>query len=542
MGVPSKTAFLGNINRDFEEREVESRAQKLGLGYVNLDTFPVDMDVLKVLPREQAQKGKIFPLSQSGKKLKVAVVDPEKPEALEILNALGEQKELELFLCSQSGLQSALHFYDAELLHKKKVERKISFSEKKNENLSTKISDLAELEKKITSLHAETALSEIELAAVKADASDIHFQPEEKYSTLRFRVDGILHDVFHMDSETHRKIVTRIKYEAGMRSNVSDIPQDGHMGFEANARKIDLRISTLPTPFGESVVMRILDSERGVKTFTELGFSQHARDKILSALHNKHGLILVTGPTGSGKTTTLYSMLSEINSPDKKIVTLEDPIEYQLPGISQSQVNEKKEYNFETGLQALLRHDPDVVLVGEIRSQQTAKLASEAALTGHVVLSSLHTNSAVGAISRLRNLGLENFNIAPTITAVFAQRLVRKICPHCGEKIDILKDEKTKKAFESIKKALPKEKIPSQIMKAKGCEKCSHTGYMGREAICEAFLMTDKVRKMVLEGKSEMEILAHLEAQDHFLTLFEDGLLKVIQGETTLEELYRVAS
>jgi type II secretory ATPase GspE/PulE/Tfp pilus assembly ATPase PilB-like protein len=540
MSDDSKVAFLGNINRDFEERETESRAQKLGLGYVNLDTFPLDIDALKILPRHKSKEAKIFPLSQSRKKVKLAVVDPQNSITCEVIQSLEKEKTVELFLCSEGGFRSVFKAYDTDMLYKKTVERKTSFSEKENTNLSKKIADLAELENKIASLHAETALGEIELSAIKADASDIHFQPGEKNAILRFRVDGILHDVLHMDGETHQKIITRIKYEAGMKSNISDIPQDGHSRFRVNNRSIDLRISTLPTPIGESVVMRLLDSERGVKTFSELGLSPHIQDDISSVLQTKNGLILVTGPTGSGKTTTLYSMMSEINSSDKKIVTLEDPIEYQIPGISQSQVNEKKEYNFETGLQALLRHDPDVILVGEIRSQRTAKLASEAALTGHVVLSSLHTNSAIGALSRLRNLGLENFNIAPTITAIFAQRLIRKVCPHCKTQESFSQNPTVKKAIQRIKKVLPDQSIPSSLVRSQGCEKCSHTGYMGREAICEAFLMSDEIRNMILEEKSELEMEAYLKEKTRFLSLFEEGLLLVLKQKTTLEELFRV--
>ena len=235
-------------------------------------------------------------------------------------------------------------------------------------------------------------------------------------------------------------------------------------------------------------------------------------------------------------------MLAQLNLPDRKIVTLEDPIEYHLEGISQSQVDEEREYNFENGFAALLRHDPDVILVGEIRSHDTAHLASEASLTGHIVLSSLHTNSAVGSISRLRNLGMENFNIAPTIDAVFAQRLIRKICPHCASKITLPENPKVKTALENIKKAFPETQIPTEIPKAVGCEKCSQTGYKNRIAICEAFLMTDEIRKMILEEKSEIDILDTLRKKDQFVSLFEDGLLKVLNGDTTLEELFRVTS
>ena len=541
--VTPQSGFLGNIDREFEEREIEKQAKAQKLGYVDFSKFAANPDILKLVSPEDAKNANVFPLSKNGKKLSIAVVNPEDGKTQSFLESLTKEGlEPDVFLCSASGFAEALKSYDSEFLKKKEVERTTGFEEKSGANLKEKIKDLSDLEKKLDSLHAETALSEIEVAAINTDASDIHFQPTENGAELRFRIDGVLHNVLEVSAETTKKLVTRIKYEAGMKSNISNIPQDGHRTFEVNGRSIDLRISTLPTPFGESVVMRILDASRGLKSFTDLGFSETAREKIEQSLEQKTGLILVTGPTGSGKTTTLYSMLSQLNLPERKIVTLEDPIEYHLEGISQSQVDEEMEYDFENGFSALLRHDPDVILVGEIRSRDTAHLASEAALTGHIVLSSLHTNSAVGSLSRLRNLGMENFNIAPTISAVFAQRLVRKVCPHCQTKVPLPHSKKIETALEQIQKTSSKIVIPDEIAKAVGCEKCSGTGYKDRMAICEDFIMTDKIRKMVLEEQSEIEILKVLRKNDKFLSLFEDGLMKVFSGETTLEELYRVTS
>ncbi|MCF7905846.1 GspE/PulE family protein [Candidatus Gracilibacteria bacterium] len=533
--------FLGNINREFEEREVEKRARSLGIGYVNLSRFPPNPDALKIIPEEDARTALLFPLEKNGKELSIALADPDKPETKVKIQELENQFQVSLFLASRLGLDQAYEAYKSDFLHKKSVQKKVLFEERSEENLKSKIASLTELKEKINTLPAATALSEIEMSAVHSNASDIHFQPQEQGVTLRFRVDGILHNIFDIVPAQAKKLITRIKYEAGMRSNVSTLPQDGHISFSANNRKIDLRISTLPTPFGESIVMRLLDAERGIQSFTDLGFSEHVRDCILLALREKTGLILVTGPTGSGKTTTLYSMLAELNLPDRKLVTLEDPIEYQLPGVSQSQVDEEKEYNFDNGLAALLRHDPDIILVGEIRTRTTAHLAAEAALTGHGVLSSLHTNSAIGAISRLRNLGLENFNMAPALTAIFAQRLVRNVCT-CATEVPLPNDAKFRAAFERVKKIRPEFETKTTILRAKGCEKCSDTGYIGRMAICEAFLVTDEIRKMILEQKSEQEISHFLNTKSDFLTLFEDGVLKILEERTTLEELYRVTS
>jgi len=541
MDQSKRTTFLGTINREFEEREAQTKAESLGCGYIDLSKFPPNPDALKLVPEEDARLAKILPLEKNGRTLSIALSDPENPETKKKLDDLKSQKfELVFFLSSAAGLESAFDFYNLNSLHKKSVRKETMFEEKSEENLASKIKSLGELQEKINSLPAATALSEIEMAAVHSNASDIHFQPHEKGVTLRFRVDGILHPIFDIPASQAKKLVTRIKYESGMRSNILDIPQDGHSSFLANNRKIDLRVSTLPTPFGESVVLRILDGERGIQSFSALGFSEDIQKKIMHALGQKTGLVLVTGPTGSGKTTTLYSMLAELNLPESKLVTLEDPIEYQLPGVSQSQVDEEKEYNFDNGLAALLRHDPDIILVGEIRTQTTAHLASEAALTGHVVLSSLHTNSAVGAISRLRNLGLENFNIAPSLSAIFAQRLVRRVCS-CASETNLPNDPKFLEAVKRIKETHPEMK-ELKIKKAGGCEKCSHTGYSGRMAICEAFTVTDELRQMILDQKSEIDILTYLRKEQGVLTLFEDGALKVLRGETTLEELYRVTN
>jgi general secretion pathway protein E len=316
-------------------------------------------------------------------------------------------------------------------------------------------------------------------------------------------------------------------------------------------------VSTLPTEGLESVVMRVLDSRKGLKSFTELGFDQFTVDLITRALKRKSGMLLVTGPTGSGKTTTLYAMLKELNSSEKKLVSLEDPVEYHLEGVTQSPVDENSDYSFSNGLKALLRHDPDVILIGEIREATTAKLASEAALTGHVVLSSLHTNSALGAISRLRNLGLESFNIASAINAVFAQRLVRKVCSHCVKKswVDLSDHKRVSVLLKTLEAKYPNLKTSGktkgqhegqtgiflEVPEPSGCEKCSHTGYSGQTAICEALWFTDQLRDAIAKEMGEQGLKELATVQNDSTSLFGDGLKKVILGETTLDEVYRVA-
>ncbi len=545
-GQTSSANFLVQINREQQEQIARHKSQELGLGYVNLKTQAINLDALKLLPVAEAEKLGVIIFDKVGKKLKIALYNPVAKE--EVIQKFAGFS-CEFYLSSRLGIEEALKTYNSDYFHKQKVEVRENIDEGEKV-LEAHLDDFQKLEKTINTMPSEAAIAEIFLLSVAARASDIHFQPEKEEMVVRIRIDGILHNVLKIQLNPAKKIVMGIKYLAGMQSNVSDIPQDGSIVKKINQRSVDLRVSTLPTTKGlESVVVRILDSSRGIKSFSELGFSQNVEKKILRALSRKNGIILVTGPTGSGKTTTLYSMLSELNSPERKLVTLEDPIEYHLPGVSQSQVNEDRNFNFETGFKSLLRHDPDVILVGEVRTLNTAKFAFEAALTGHTVMTSLHANSAVGAISRLRNMGVEDFNIAPTISAVFAQKLVRKLCPHCKISRDYnLQEYNLKKSLKRIQGVYPQTEIKfskdqksAKFYHAVGCSHCSQTGFSGQTAICEAFPVDEKVRKMILDKKSEDEIRKYLFDKTDFLTLFEDGLLKVITGETSLEELIRVA-
>ena len=535
------------VNLEFEEREAQKKAQKLGLDYINIAKFPINPDVLKLVEKDFCEKAKAVPFFRNAKKLKIAVFDSSFKNTKEFVEYMEEKDfEVELFICSKHSLQKAFDVFGSKFLNQKIVEIRSDFDEKEHETFESQFIQFAELEERIKTFPTEKALNEIQIFAIRNKVSDIHLQPNEKNMVLRFRVDGILHDICEIGLEQAKNLVSRIKYESGMKSNIYDLPQDGHLSFIANDRRIDMRISSLPTEYLESIVMRVLDSRKGIKKFSELGFDDKIQEKIQSVIHQKNGMILVTGPTGSGKTTTLYSMLSEINDEAKKIVTLEDPIEYHLQNITQSQVDEKQEYNFSTGLKALLRHDPDTILIGEIREFSTAKLASEAALTGHLVFSSLHTNSAIGAITRLRNLGLESYNISGSINAVFAQRLVRKVCSSCAKKVRIGLDEnsKIKVALDRLKKLypeiIPKAKDASgnfvkqmekdiEVLEPTGCEACSHTGYVGRTVLCEVLILDNVLREKISDGETEFEINNYLLENTNQLSLFEDGIRKVHQ-------------
>ncbi len=532
---------VNEINRDLEERKIQKNARSLGVGYLDVGNYVLEnIDVLRLVDRPDAEQAKLIPFYHQGKLLRVALVDLEKKETKDLLEKLQSQYEVEVFLCSTTGLSEALSQYESHLLNRQSIDLQTSFDEEFEVSLERRNSSFLELEKSIPSLAPEQAVNQIEIEAVRAGASDIHFQPAHNSIVVRFRIDGILHPVASLDRKVALPIISRVKFDAGMQSNVSDIPQDGRMSFEVNGRLIDVRVSAIPTEGVDSVVLRLLDSQKGIQNFEELGFSAPARERLDRVLGQKHGMVLITGPTGSGKTTTLYSILAQLNSVNQKLVTLEDPIEYHLEGVSQSQVNDKRGYDFDTGLKALLRHDPDVILIGEIRAYSTAKMAADASLTGHVVLSSLHTNSAVGSIARLRNLGLENFNIASSLEAVFAQRLLRKVCD-CGQKKPILEDPKLMEYVSRLKKIFPHLKVPTHVVEKVGCDNCFHTGYKGRTVMCEALVLDEKIKKMILNDDSDLAIADYLTSETDFLSIFEDGLLKVLDGETTLEELYRVA-
>lgn len=523
------------------EEQARKRAADAGLSFVDLRHFAIEFDALRLVPKDKADEAHILPFDMSGKKVRIAFYGKLSSEAKKIEEELTAQGyKVEWVLCSLDGFEFAFPQYDSPMLARHTIEVRTDVEEKEDTELTAHLQDFEKLAEKAEKITPQELVNEIELLAVGARASDIHFQPTDKGMAIRIRVDGVLHDVLDLSEKVAHGVVSRVKYDAGMKANVTEVPQDGVINIKVNNRDIELRTSTLPTPKIESVVLRVLDASRGIRSFSELGFMKHNEDKIISSLQRHNGIVLVTGPTGSGKTTTLYSMLAELNSPERKLVTLEDPIEYHLDGVSQSQVDERKGYNFDSGLKSLLRHDPDVILVGEVRTLPTAKLAFEAALTGHTVLTSLHANSSVGALSRLRNMGVEDMNIAPTISAVFAQRLVRRVCKNCCKKVVPEGDPAISKAVERLHKIFPDQQIPEKINEAQGCDMCSHTGYSGQVAVCEAFVIDDNIRKMILDGAFETEIIDYLREKTDFVSLWEDGLLKVLSGETTLDEIRRV--
>jgi len=383
-----------------------------------------------------------------------------------------------------------------------------------------------------------TLLRSLLVSSVVLDASDIHIEPEEERTKLRIRVDGILHDILFFEGKHYKGLLSRIKLVSGLKLNITQKSQDGRFTLLFGKEEIEMRVSTLPSEYGESIAIRILNP-KGLMGLEELGLRKEILDIFNKQIAQPNGMIIVTGPTGCGKTTTLYAALKKIQKSEIKIITIEDPIEYHLEGISQSQVNPKKGYDFATGLQTIVRQDPDVILVGEIRDKETATISLQAALTGHLVLTTLHTNDAAGTIVRLMALGEKPSNIAPALNLAVAQRLVRKVCRHCSSLKAPSKGEEAylKQNLKSLAKRMPKAfKIPE----TKGCIKCNNTGYKGRTGIYEFFLIDDEMEAFIAKSPSIAELRKKAE-QRGMITVKQDGLLKAIEGITTLEEVKRVA-
>ncbi len=542
------TQVLSMINRDAEDKEAQQKAKELYMQYVDVARFPLNPDVLKVITLEDAQKAVVMPFFKTGKTYRFAVADPANADTKAFLEEMMTKGfKVEQFISSRTSIAEGQKWY-ASNQYIKKEEIKNVVSEK-DIQFEKELENMAKLKTELEKLPAEEALNMLNVSAIKAGASDIHYEPDETKCVMRFRIDGMLRQVLEISRDLYVRLANQLKYKAGMKINVASEPQDGRYRFVINDRNIDVRVSSIPLEFGESFVCRVLDSGKKFKTLEELGFSGRALKAVSDCVNLAQGMVLVTGPTGSGKTTTLYVLLTMLNQPDVKVITLEDPIEYHLKGITQSQVNEKRGYTFAGGLRAVLRHDPDVVMIGEIRDNETADVAVQAALTGHVLLATVHTNSAIDTVTRLETIGVSPLMIAPAVSLITAQRLVRRLCEKCVAERPITENERKEygKIIENITEAQPEEgaKIAEDFKKmtvlkaAKGCENCNMIGYRGQLVMSEVLHFDDDLREAVLDKKTPRQLMT-IARKKGFLTLAEDGLLKVLAGQTTFEEVTRV--
>lgn len=539
------TANITQVNREFQEKSTLKRAKDAGLPYIDIAKTPLNPDYLKTLDINVAKVARVIPFFRVGKKIRIAVEEPSRKETANVLEKLkGEGFEVEINLASAAGMDDAFKIYDQTQQYKK-IEIIENVEQKAIKAYEKEIANMADLGQKLEGMTAEEAVNIMNVSAMKTNASDVHYEPAEGTVAVRFRIDGILHKVFEMKPAAYGKMADQIKYQSKLRLNLVTVPQDGRYVFNFNEKKIAVRVSSIPTPYGESFVCRFLPSDKKNLTFEDLGFSGLALTKLQNASKIVQGMILVTGPTGSGKSTTLYSVLSQMNSPENKIITLEDPVEYYMRGVTQSQIDEKNGYTFANGLRSILRQDPDIVMIGEIRDLPVAETAAQAALTGHVVLSTLHTNSALETVPRLVNMGLKRFMVAPSLHTIVAQRLVRKVCKSCSTVEAILQSEQKEfqEVFENLKKIHPGMELdlPTMVPKVHGCEKCSNTGYFGRIVIAEVVTVDNEMKRLILDKASSVDLIAAAR-KEGMITMREDGFLKVKAGMTTLEEVHRVTN
>ncbi len=531
-----------------EENDAKRRAETLGFPYLDLVStkVPTEIDAMKLVPEEDAKKAFIAPLQLVGKKLFIAAFNPLLPATKQILDELSKNYSLQVVVSSKSGLIYAWSYYRFVPVKTKDIAGKVDIDEENLKNLAESIKDLESIRSTIKEFKGQsiTRLLEVILGgALAMRASDIHLEPKEEIGLFRLRIDGILHPAYEEFLQaTYHSIITRIKLLSNLKLNISDRPQDGRFTIGLKDRDIEIRTSIIPSEYGETAVLRLLDPISLKTELKELGWRRDDLEIVQKEIEKPDGLILNTGPTGSGKTTTLYAFLKHVVTSEIKIITVEDPIEYHLDGVSQTQVDPDAGYTFASGLRSILRQDPDIILVGEIRDAETAEISMNAALTGHMVFSTLHTNDAVGAIPRLIDLGSKPQVIGPALSLVIAQRLGRVLCSHCKENIEI--DKKTREKINVFLASLPKRVdinaySAPQIFKPKGCEKCGKIGYRGRTSVFELFSITEEIEQAIYKNPNEIE-LKLLAKKQGMTTMQEDGVLKVLLGITSIEEVERL--
>ena len=524
-----------------EEKDAIQLAQVVNIPYIDLSAYPIDKDVLGLISEEEAKKSGMIPFYLGEKKdLRIGIVDPYNQDAAKIIKDLHKKKyTAKMYLISKNGFKNSLKLYRLIIKPKKEKRGEIGVSKEEYEKIGKEIRNLKDLKEKIESAPMTKIVNLLVAGAVFTDSSDIHMEPEEKDVKLRYRIDGILQDVATFSHEVYTKVVSRIKLLAGLKINISNIPQDGRFAINVGDKKIDLRVSILPTGYGETIVIRLLGTGTTGLKIAELGLRKRDQDILMNKIAQPNGMIITTGPTGSGKTTTLYSFLKQINTPEIKIITLENPIEYRLEGISQTQIDASAGMTFGAALRSVLRQDPDVVMVGEIRDLETADVAAQAALTGHIVFSTLHTNDSSGVIPRLVNMGLRPYTIAPALSGVIAQRLVRRLCNKCCKS-----SKPDKKTIEMLKRDLGKYYPADGVSKLyqalpKGCPACTNTGYKGRIGVYEVFEVNRKIAQLIDSRASSGDIMDAAKEQG-MTTMRQDGLLKAIEGITSIDEVNRV--
>ena len=522
------------------------KSENLKISLKKITVQEVPLETLGMIPEETARHYQMIPLVKKNNTLEVGMVYPEDLKAQEALKFLARQGKFnfEVFLVTPTTFSNLLRQCRTLRREVGKALEELE-AELKGEKLEVRLKTAAEFERLAEEAPITKIVAVILRHAVEGKASDVHIEPTRDRLRVRFRLLGILHSSIFLPLKTHPAVVARIKILANLKIDETRIPQDGRFTTIIDGNSIDFRVSTFPTTLGEKVAIRVLDPAIGLKTFGELGLEKRNLKVVKQAIERPYGLILATGPTGCGKTTTLYAILQVLNKEGVNIVTLEDPVEYFIEGINQSQVRPEIGYDFAVGLRHIVRQDPDIIMVGEIRDQETTSLATHAALTGHIVLSTLHTSNAIGVIPRLIDLGIQPYLIPSTLSIAIAQRLVRKLCDNCKKRGLAKKEVKDLilKEFEGLPSQAKKDfgiPKPLYIWQAVGCKECNNEGYTGRIGLFEILSMTDELADIILKEPSEREISKEAERQG-MVTMRQDGILKVLAGITTIEEVLQVA-
>lgn len=532
----SEESVVESLNTVPEVKLAEAKAKLLNIPFVTLDTVSFSPEALGLVPRAVAERFSLIPFSFDPKTQTLSVAMGN-PVDLEAVSFVREKTGLNIktFAASKVEVDRAVNQqYRQELVGE--VGEALKETEQQGKIKTVDTNQIAQIIKEAPIAKIVSTILEY---AVTSRASDIHIEPQEDRVRIRYRIDGILYDRLSLPKSVQEAVISRIKILSEMKIDEHRTPQDGRFNFKIEDKEVDLRISVLPTVYGEKIVMRLLRKSGGVPSLEDLGLNGSSLRNLETAMLRPHGIIIVVGPTGSGKTTTLYSVLNKLNTTRVNISTLEDPVEYQMPGINQVQVNPAVKLTFAEGLRSFLRQDPNIILVGEIRDSETTELAIQAALTGHLVFSTLHTSNAAGALPRLLDLGAETFLLASTMNAILGQRIVRQICPHC--KTDYTPPPQIVEEMKAVLgKYFPKETKTVKFYKGKGCDNCGGSGYIGRIGIFETLPISEKVASLVLQhadsGTIEKEAIT-----EGMITMKQDGYLKVLQGITTVEEVLRVA-
>ncbi|MEI6420293.1 MAG: GspE/PulE family protein [bacterium] len=542
---------LDEIRKKEEEEVAQLLSKRHNLPYLNLYGIAINTDALRLISEADARSANIAAFNSIGKKLDVGILSPKNELTMQTMDNLDRKGyDIRVFMVSENSLAKAWsHYKDISLAEASRAGA-LEISVKSITDFIATNKTLEDIKKTIADAIAgrgiyrtSVIIEDILAGAITTNASDVHIEPEEGYARVRYRLDGVLVDVLQFDLSTLASITSRLKLVAGMKLNIKDKAQDGRFSIKLPDTEFEIRASILPGAYNESFVLRLLNPKSIQVPLEEMGIEPTLYDALMKEISKPNGMLLNTGPTGSGKTTTLYSFLRKIHTPEVKIITIEDPIEYHLPGIVQTQVDQEKGYDFLAGLRASLRQDPDVIMVGEIRDDETAKIAVQSALTGHLVFSTLHTNNAAGTYARLINLGVSPKDISPALNVALAQRLCRKLCQYCKKEVVLVEEKKDlfNKIVVSIRNKKHTDGLQIEKMyEAVGCEKCHGLGYKGRIGIFEAIIKSNELEKLILNKDSSERDIKKLSLDQGQLDMRQDGIIKILQGITSLDELSRV--